>query len=151
MLKGYYRYREIERFCKNNQDSLGRYFGLRTMPSNVTIRHFISSLDFGLLQEAFHQWSKDYVCVAVGDSLSIDGKSIGSTVSDYSNSYQNFVSMVSVFSQKREQVLYAQKMENKKAYEGHVVEELLGILDLKGVVFTMDALHCKKNAGKNRK
>jgi predicted transposase YbfD/YdcC len=41
-------------------------------------------------------------------------------------------------------------MENKKDYEGQIVEDLLEILDLKDVVFTLDALHCKKNAKQNR-
>ena len=35
-------------------------------------------------------------------------------------------------------------MENKKKSEIATVQELLEILDLKGVVFTFDALHCQK-------
>jgi predicted transposase YbfD/YdcC len=48
-------------------------------------------------------------------------------------------------------VLHVEKLENRKDSEGKTVEELLAILDLKGVIFTMDALHCKKNAAQNRK
>ncbi len=35
-------------------------------------------------------------------------------------------------------------MENKKQSEIVAVQDLLELLDLKGVVFTMDALHCQK-------
>ena len=88
--------------------------------------------------------------IQAGEWIAIDGKSIRSTVSDYSDSYQNFVSLVSLFCRKREQVLHVQRLENKKDYEGKIVEDLLEMLDLKDVVFTLDALHCKKNAKQNR-
>ena len=107
--------------------------------------------DFASIQKAFHKWTQDYVQIEEGEWISIDGKSIRSPVSDCSNEFQNFVSLVSLFSSKREQVLHVERLENKKDYEGQTVEELLGILDLKGVIFTLDALHCKKNAKKNRR
>jgi len=47
-------------------------------------------------------------------------------------------------------VLHVERLENKKDYEGQIVEDLLEILDLKDVVFTLDALHCKKNSKQNR-
>jgi predicted transposase YbfD/YdcC len=39
-------------------------------------------------------------------------------------------------------------LENKKGNEGEGVEDLLEMLDLKDVNFTMDALHCKKTLQK---
>ena len=120
------------------------------MPSYVSIRTFILSTDFSCIQSAFHKWTQSYVPIQAGEWIAIDGKSIRSTVSDYSDSYQNFVSLVSLFCRKREQVLHVQRLENKKDYEGQIVEDLLEMLDLKDVVFTLDALHCKKNAKQNR-
>ena len=153
MLCGKYQYREIARFCGNNETYLRKRLGIKSkhMPSHVTIRQLILTLDFNSLQKAFHEWTKSYVQIDTKEWICIDGKSIKSTVNDYSTSYQNFVSMVSLFSQKKEQVLYAEKMENKKAGEAQIVEQLLDVLDLKDVVFTMDALHCKKNATKNHR
>ena len=52
--------------------------------------------------------------------------------------------MVSAFSHQRGEVLGIQIMENKKQSEIGVVQKLLELLDLKQVVFTMDALHCQK-------
>lgn len=148
ILRGKYGYREIGRFCKLNESVLIDKFGFRNhkVPSYVSIRTFILSADFASIQKFFHQWTQSYVPIQEGEWISIDGKCIRSTVSDYTKEYQNFVSLVSLFSSKREQVLHVEKLDNKKCNEGKVVEDLLEILDLSDVVFTLDALHCKKNS-----
>jgi len=152
ILRGKYGYREIGRFCKLNQSVLIDKFHFKThrVPSHVSIRSFILSTDFISIGQAFYNWARTYVPIGQGEWISIDGKSIRSTVSDYSTSYQDFISLVSLFSSKREQILYVQKLEHKKGDEIKVVDELLEILDLKDVVFTLDALHCKKNSTHNR-
>jgi len=152
LLRNKHCYREIGRFCKLNDSYLITKFGFKNnkVPSHVSIRTFIMSTDFESIQSAFHKWAQSYVSINNGEWIAIDGKSIRSTVSNYSNSYQNFVSLVSLFCSKREQVLYVERLENKKNHEGQVVEELLEMLDLKDVVFTLDALHCKKNSKQNR-
>lgn len=146
ILRSKYAYREIGRFCKLNESALLEKFGFKNkkVSSHVSIRSFILNTDFSSIQKAFHKWTQSYVEIEEGEWISIDGKSICSTVSNYSDAYQNFVSLVSLFSSKREQVLHVEKLENKKGNEGKTVEDLLEILDLKGVIFTLDALHCKK-------
>ena len=79
-----------------------------------------------------------------GDWFSIDGKCIRSTVSDYSSSYQDFVSLASIFAQKQGQVIRIAKFSSKKSSEIPTVAELVRILDLEGAVLSMDALHCQK-------
>jgi hypothetical protein len=117
MMSGKYQYREISRFAKNHQDYLLKRLGLKCsfMPSHVTIRAMMQRLDFEQLQERFHSWAKSYVDIGEQDWLCLDGKAVKSTVSDYSSSYQNFLSLVSVFSQRMEQVIHVEKLENKKA------------------------------------
>jgi hypothetical protein len=151
ILRNKHGYREIGRFCELNKGYLITKFGFRNkkVPSYVSIRTFILSTDFVSIQKAFHIWTQGYVPIKKGEWIAIDGKSIRSTVNNYSDEYQNFVSLVSLFCIKREQVLYVEKFENKKGNEGQTVEDLLEILDLKDVVFTLDALHCKKNAKQN--
>ena len=100
--------------------------------------------------QTFSQWALGYVTIEKDDWLSVDGKSIKSTLENPNSAYQNFVSMVSVFSQKRGQVIKTATFENKKASEVPIVQELLETLDLKNVVFTLDALHCKKNFTRDR-
>lgn len=153
MLRGKYGYRELGRFCKLNSPELIEIFRFKCgkVPSHVSIRTFIQGLDFISLQDAFYRWARQYVCIEENEWISIDGKSIRSTVSDSQTALQNFVSLVSLFCRKREQVLHTGMFENKTGNEVDTVKALLDILDLKGVVFTMDALHCKKNAGQNRR
>lgn len=153
MLCNKFCYREIERFGKRNAQFLVKYSGFvngRT-PSHVSIRSFVMSIDFESVHRAFHKWASSYVPIELGEWVSVDGKCIRSTVSDYGNQYQNFASLVSFFSHKREQVLGVGLLENKKGHEPQTVEALLEMLDLKDVIFTLDALYCKKNSSKNRK
>jgi len=152
IMSGRYGYREIASFAKANRDELVDKLKLKQskVPSHVTIREVIMNVDFNLLNQAFSQWALGYVTIEKDDWLSIDGKSIRSTVENYNNAYQNFVSMVSVFSQKRGQVIKTATFESKKMSEVSVVRGLLEALDLKDVVFTFDALHCKKNSTNNR-
>jgi hypothetical protein len=151
-LRNGFAYREIARFCENHKNELIKRFHFKNnrVPSHVTIRSFIKDTDFASLQAAFHQWTKHYVQIEQDEWISIDGKCIRSTVSDCSNEYQNFVSLVSLFCRKREQVLLVEKIENKKGNESAAVEHLLDIIDLKVEVLTLDALHCKKNTKQNR-
>jgi hypothetical protein len=79
-----------------------------------------------------------------GERLAIDGKGIRCTVTDYSQSYQNFISTVSVYSHGRGIVLRMQPMSNKKISEQAIVQQLISEFCGKQVVFTLDALHCQK-------
>jgi len=76
--------------------------------------------------------------------MAIDGKSIKSTSVGGSSSYQNFVSMVSVYSHHHGWVVRHQVSENKQKSEVEVVQELVQELSGNKVVITVDALHCQK-------
>jgi hypothetical protein len=83
-------------------------------------------------------------------SYSLDGKSLKSTLSDYPESYQDFVAMVQVFSHQSQLVVGLQAFHNGKQGEAQVVRDLIEKLDLKGAILTMDALHSQKNVRGNR-
>lgn len=140
------RYREMARFVEANQKDLQHFFHLKRaqMPSHVTFRHIIQRVDFEQLNDAFVRWARHYLSVPAGAWVSADGKALGSTVSDYDQPYQNFVSLVSFFLQERGQILQVGRLENGKASEIHTVQEMIQLFDLQGVIFTMDALHCQK-------
>jgi len=151
ILSGQYGYREIARFLKANRDELVAHLGLKRkrMPSHVTIRTVLMKLDFEALNEAFQHWAQTHLQVASGDWVSVDAKAIGSTVTDYDNAYQDFVSLVSAFAQEQGTVLAMARYHNKDTSEVPLTRTLITAmveaLDLEGVVFTLDALHCKKN------
>lgn len=146
IMAGKTKYREIAKFAQANEKLFLKFFKeTRTkLPSHVTFREIIKGINFEEVLAVFHSWASHYVKIEKQDWFSIDGKSLQSTLSDYSESYQNFVSMVSVFSHRRGQVLKIAKLENKKESEILSVQHLIEVLDLKDLVFTLDALHCQK-------
>lgn len=146
IMAGKTKYREIAKFAKANQAIFLQFFAQKrkVLPSHVTFREIIKGIDFEEVLAVFHHWTSQYVKVEKDEWFSIDGKSLQSTLSDYSNSYQNFVSMLSIFSHKQGQVLKIAKLENKKESEILSVQNLIELLDLKDLVFTLDALHCQK-------
>ncbi|MBE8967479.1 hypothetical protein IQ277_14815 [Nostocales cyanobacterium LEGE 12452] len=74
------------------------------------------------------------------ERLAIDGKSIRCTVTDYSRSYQDFISTVSVYSHQRAIVLRMQPISNKKISEVAIVQQLISEFCGQQVVFTLNIL-----------
>jgi hypothetical protein len=147
IMSGRYRYREIAAFAKANEKELLKFLNLtklKRLPSHVTFREVLKGISFEEVRIVFNTWAAQYVKLEEKEWLSIDGKALASTVTDYASSYQNFVSLVSLFAQKRGQALRVAKLENQKSSEISTVQELIEALDLKDMVFSLDALHCQK-------
>ncbi|MBU7585015.1 MAG: hypothetical protein KAF91_19260 [Nostoc sp. TH1S01] len=56
------------------------------------------SIDFQILAELFNVWAEKSLPINFQELFAIDGKCIKSTVTGGNQSYQNFVSIVSVYS-----------------------------------------------------
>ena len=142
--KSYY---ALEEFGARHCEALCKMLGLNLnrFPSDTTFRRVLQKLDFALLAQQFEQWTKEQVGLELGEEIAIDGKSIKSTVDKEQSGYQNFVSMVSVYSQRQDVVVAVQAFESKSTSELKVVQKLLEALALQDVVVTLDALHCQKN------
>lgn len=152
IMSGRYGYREIARFLAANQQQLVDTLDLKRaqMPSHVTIRTVMMALDFEALNTAFEAWVVTHVHQKSDLWIAVDAKSIRSTVVHYNSAYQDFICLVSAFTHKQGLVLAQKKYSNKKRSEVHATQELIPqlieALGLKNAVFTLDALHCKKNA-----
>lgn len=146
IMSGYWGYRGLGRFVERHRrqliDTL-KIPGAR-VPSYSTIRRVMMQLDYQQITQVFNEWASQYTHNNKGQWIAIDGKSLKNTVEDCWGEQQNFVMMVSAFTHERGEILGIQVMENKKQSEIIAVQDLLELLDLKGVVFTMDALHCQK-------
>lgn len=144
---GYWGYRPLSEFIEAYGDELRMRLGLSPQvefPSYSTLRRVMMQLDFAAFAAIFEQWAKQSVPLESAAVVAIDGKSIKSTVSEYNQATQNFVSIVSVFSHECGFVYQMQAMENQHQSEQSVVQQLLASLNLDAVVVTMDALHCQK-------
>ena len=149
-MSGYWGYRPLGRFVERHRRALIELLKIpkARVPSYSTLRRVMVKLDYKKLQEIFNQWSQQYSLIPSSEWISMDGKSLKNTVTNYDNAEQNFINCVSAFSHQRGLVLGVEVMENKKESEINVVRNLVDLLDLKGVVFTFDALHCQKKRWK---
>jgi hypothetical protein len=145
MMSGCQGYREIGRLVRRHQKEFQQSFRLlHKVPSHVTIRDVLQRLDFDKFSLAFNQWAQQYVSLCKSDTKAVDGKAIAGTAVNPHDSYQNFVSIVSVFASRRGIVLCCDKIENGKESEIPTVRQLIQALDVQGELFTLDALHCQK-------
>ena len=144
-------YYALEDFGVRHYGAVSEKLGLKVtrLPSDTTFRRILQKLDFQVLAQQFEQWDNRTFNLETGEWVAIDGKSIKGTVSEQQTAYQNFISLVSVYSHQQGVVLAAQQFESKKSSELKVVQTMLKALQIEKVVFTMDALHCQKNYSAN--
>jgi len=143
-----YSLRGIESFIKRHRTDLIQKLNIKKdrLPSYPTIRRVLKNVDFNELADIFKHWVMENNIISTDDWVSIDGKSIKSTLSNYYSSDQNFVSIVTAFTHSKGLVLMSESFQNKKTSEIPIVENLIIALGLENITFTLDALHSKKNS-----
>ena len=148
MMTGHSGYRAIARFMKHNAQALRQSLAWprKTMPSNVTVRAVLQSLDFDALAAVFCAWAAERL--PEDEILALDGKAIGSTYSGHGSAAQNFAALVSAYGVRSGLVVSASAYQNGASGESEAARELIAALasalDLTGVTVTLDALHCSK-------
>lgn len=149
-MSGFNGFRPTGDFIKKHQQELIKLFKPKNdrLPSFQTIARILENIDFDKLTKVFYRWASSRVIIKKSEWCSLDGKAIGGTVKNSHNCHQQFTSLVSVFSSKRQQVLATGKVELGKKSEIATVKQLIEMLDLKGVIFSLDALHCQKDTVK---
>jgi hypothetical protein len=146
IMSGYHGYRAIGDFIERNRAALIAYLKPEKgrLPSFDTVRRVVMGIDFGEFSRQFQAWTKECADIKPGQWASMDGKAIGGTLKHQPDSRQDFVNLVSVFACQQKMVLANAKLVNSKESEIPVVRQLVETLGLKGIVFTLDALHCQK-------
>lgn len=140
-------YRAMGDFIRRHKEQLLKY--LRPpkdrLPSFDTVRRVLINLDFSALSQQFRAWALQYVSLQQGEYVSLDGKAIsGTSVVQSEHQKQAFTSLVSAYCSKQHLVVGNASVLNQKESEIPVVQTLIEALDLQGVTFTADALHCQK-------
>ena len=145
-MSGYTGYRAIGDFVQRNRAALLEHLQPKKgrLPSFDTIRRILQGIDFAQVNEQFNRWAAQSSPADDSRWISIDGKTIAGTVAHANDSQQQFTSLVSLYCAGRQLVLGIQQIKHSKDNEITIVQELLKALDLQGVRFTMDALHCQK-------
>jgi len=137
--------RAVTRFAKNNKNKLIELLRIKReeVPSRSVISGMIQNIDFKQLENLFYKWSIQFISIEKGEWISLDGKAIKGTVVNANDKMQDFVSLVTVFVSKKKQILSVGKINIKKENELPTVRQLIEMLDLQNVTFTLDALHCQ--------
>ena len=137
--------RAVSRFAKNNEQELIRLLKIKRkkMPSRSVISGIIQNINFKKLENIFYKWSMQFISIKKNEWINLDGKAIRGTVANANSKMQDFVSLVTVFASRKQQVLSVGKINTKKENEIPTVRKLIEMLDLTGVIFTLDALHCQ--------
>ena len=141
MLCGKTSLKGIARFGKAHREELARNipFPRGKPPSFSTLQRLSRRLSIQPMVESFNRWMSQYI---KEEAIAVDGKSITSTVKE-EDGKQSFTSLVSFFGQQSHLIYQIGVLENDKKSEIHVVQELLGVLQVNKAVFTLDALHCQ--------
>ena len=106
MMSGYWGYRPLGRFVERHRRELITRLQIpkARVPSYSVLRRVMVNLDYQQLQQVFNQWTRQYSLIPTSEWVSVDGKSLKNTVSNYDNAQQNFINCVSAFSHQRKLV-----------------------------------------------
>ena len=147
ILSGATSYRGIERFIKTRFKKLKRIYRLKWKrpPAYTTIRNIILGIDKDSLEKEFREYAKylqsldkltEIRCTA------IDGKTLRGSFDNFED--RNAVHVLEVFCTTNNLILAHQEVSDK-TNEIPVAQELMGKLDIKDSIVTLDALHCQIN------
>lgn len=139
-------YRDVERFIESHFKLLKRKFKLKwaKVPTHVTIRALLLSLDLTEFEEVFRKHAK-YLAEKKGiewDSVALDGKALRGS---YDNKkWSPFIQLLTWFLTQAKLILGHEFIEENKTNEIPKAQKLIKELQLIDTIFTSDALHCQK-------
>jgi len=148
IMEGYVSYRALGDFSQNKKEIILKMFGanLKDTPDYSTIRRVMIGVNWEELLKIFNVWADaEYGNRDDITYLGMDGKCLKSTVIESDNKKQNFIMIVSLFSQETGLVLHMKQFENKEGSEIDQFRDTVRDCELENKIFMGDALHCQKN------
>ena len=132
-------------FVKTNKEELCKLLGVDRLPSYSTIRRVVIAVPVDEFSAILSSWNRPGMeSGEVLKWLQIDGKAINGTVTDYGESNQDFINVVSLFFSQEDTVLDSAAFHNKEESEIIVVRDMVKEMEIKGAVLTADAIHAQK-------
>ena len=140
-------YRDIARFIKKHFKGLQKDFGLEwgKAPAYTTVRNIIQGINKQELESCFRAYSQSLLGTNKGTpvGVAVDGKVLRGSYDHFQD--KKAVQVLSFFNTESELIL-AHETIDVKTNEIPVAQALIPQLELEGVVYTLDALHCQKKA-----
>lgn len=136
----------IETFGKAKRSWLEQYLGLPNgIPSHDTFGRVFAALDAEQFQQHFIGWVKTIWPPALGEVVSIDGKTMRG--SHDRTLGKDAIHLVSAWAHQSRLVL-AQRVVDTKSNEIPAIPAILKLLDLRGCTVTIDAMGCQTEIAK---
>jgi predicted transposase YbfD/YdcC len=132
---------EVRSWAQANGPWLSTFLALpKGIPSADTFRRVFMKIDPVEFEHCFVAWTTALAEATLGKLIAIDGKSLRRSFAHaWDKQMMHLVSAWSV----QNQIVLAQLATDKKSNEITAIPKLLGLLDLKGAVVTIDAIGCQ--------
>jgi len=138
-------YRDIARFMKKHFKNLQKDFRLKwkRAPAYTTVRNIIQGIDKQELESCFRAYSQSLSGTDKDNfvGVAIDGKVLRGSYDHFQD--KKAIQVLSFFDTEQ-QLILAHEVIDAKTNEIPVAQALIPQLELEGVVYTLDALHCQK-------
>ncbi|NEQ48110.1 MAG: ISAs1 family transposase [Leptolyngbya sp. SIOISBB] len=146
-MSGYTSLRGMSDFMARHYRSVMMHLGSphESAPAYGTVRRMTQWVDGAAVTQCFERWAQAEAALSTAKGLAIDGKVLGSTVSDCHGAQQDYISVVSACVHEHGWVAAQVSFALQESNEIAAVRALLKHLEVKGAWLTLDALHCQKN------
>jgi predicted transposase YbfD/YdcC len=139
-------YKDIALFIANNKERLKNALNISasTMPSLATIRRILMGVNPDELNQILYELVQENWPIEAGDWVAIDGKNLKNTEINWEKSNQNVCKVVSSYSQDKSLIIDTKYFPSKQVSENEAVLDMIRLTELKGVTFSLDALHASE-------
>jgi hypothetical protein len=140
--------RDLERFAERHHHVLTEALGieLRRYPSDSAFRYFFQQLDLHALCAAIRDWTIAQIPGGAEalDALVCDGKTLRGSIEPAATGGSGFMAQVTLYSTALGVAISQACYATGENHERAVLKQLLGELDLEGVLIQADALHTQR-------
>ena len=148
ILSGCQSLRDLERFSRRRHGVLTKSLGLELQrpPSDSAFRYFFLQVDVEALCAAIRDWTIAQIPGGAVDldQLVCDGKTLRGSIESTAGGGSAFIAQVTLYSAALGVAISQACYATGENHERAVLRQLLGELDLNGVLIQADALHTQK-------
>ena len=148
ILNGFESLRDLERFARRHHSLLGQQLGLelRRPPSDSAFRYFFLQVDVAAVCAAIRDWTIAQIPGGAVDldQFICDGKTLRGSIEPTSGGGSAFIAQVTLYSAALGVAIAQACYATGENHERAVVRQLLGEIDLEGVLIQADALHTQR-------
>jgi hypothetical protein len=148
ILSGCQSLRDLERFAIRHHSVLTEALGLalRRPPSDSSFRYFFQQVDVAALCTAIRDWTIAQIPGGAADldQLVCDGKTLRGSIVPTTGGGSAFIAQVTLYSAALGVAISQACYATGENHERAVLRQLLGELDLGGVLIQADALHTQR-------